>query len=77
LDGLRDTISAFDFKNFVSKDIVPPKTQHVLANVLFGKIIQDIKVDFQLITRQKVVFGCLKTAHAQGFLFTISIDGLG
>ncbi|PNX79464.1 hypothetical protein L195_g035450 [Trifolium pratense] len=60
LDGLRDTIPTFDFSNFASKDIVPPKAQHILSSVLFGKIVQDMKVDFSVTTRQKAVFGCLK-----------------
>jgi hypothetical protein len=39
VDGLRDMVSTFDFSNFASKDTVPPKTKHVLASVLFGKIV--------------------------------------
>ncbi|MCI13571.1 hypothetical protein A2U01_0034689, partial [Trifolium medium] len=39
LDGLRDTILAFDFSNFASKDTVPSKAQHVLASVVFGKSV--------------------------------------
>ncbi|KAK2455796.1 hypothetical protein QL285_003218 [Trifolium repens] len=77
LDGLRDMIPAFDFSSFTSKDTVPPKAQHVLASALFSKIVEDIEVNFQLTTRQKVVFGCLQAAHAQDFLLTIPIDGLG
>jgi hypothetical protein len=77
LDGLRETIPDFDFSNFASKDTVPTKAQHVLASVLFGKIVQDIETDFDMTTRQKAVFGCLKAAHAQDFLLAIPIDGLG
>jgi hypothetical protein len=44
LDGLPNTIPTFDFSNFASKDIVPPKAQHVLASVLFGKIVKDVEV---------------------------------
>jgi hypothetical protein len=47
-----------------------------LASVLFGKIVQDTKVDFDMTTRQKAVFGCLEAAHAQDFLLAITIDGL-
>jgi hypothetical protein len=77
LDGLRETIPYFDFSNFASKDTVPTKAQHVLASVIFGKIVQDIETDFDMTTRQKAVFGCLKAAHAQDFLLAIPIDGLG
>ncbi|KAK2458308.1 hypothetical protein QL285_005484 [Trifolium repens] len=71
LDSFRGTISTFDFSNFVSKDTVYRKAHHVLANVLFGKIVQDMKVDFDMTTRQKLVFECLKAAHAQDFLLAI------
>ncbi|KAK2402907.1 hypothetical protein QL285_052393 [Trifolium repens] len=77
LDGLRDMIPAFDFSSFTSKDTVPPKAQHVLASALVSKIVEDIEVNFQLTTRQKAIFGCLQAAHAQDFLLTIPIDGLG
>ncbi|PNX70509.1 auxilin-like protein, partial [Trifolium pratense] len=77
LDGLRDLIPTFDFSNFASKDTVPPKAQHVLASVLFGKIVQDVEVGFNMTTREKAVFRCLKAAHAQYFLLAIPIDGLG
>jgi hypothetical protein len=77
LDGLRNTIPTFDFSNFASKDTVPPKAQHVLASVLFGKIVKDMEVDFNMTTREKAVFGCLKAEHAQDFLLAIPIDGLG
>jgi hypothetical protein len=77
LDGLRNTIPTYDFSNFASKDTVPPKAQHVLASVLFGKVVQDMEVDFNMTTREKAVFGCLKAEHAQDFLLAIPIDGLG
>jgi hypothetical protein len=46
LDSRRDTIPNFNLSNFVSKDIVPPKAQHVLVSVLSGKIVQGKEVDF-------------------------------
>jgi hypothetical protein len=48
LDGLHETIPSFDLSNFTRKDIVPLKTQHVLAHVLFGKIVQDMKLKFNI-----------------------------
>ncbi|KAK2414882.1 hypothetical protein QL285_037419 [Trifolium repens] len=36
-----------------------------------------MEVDFNMTTREKTVFECLKAEHAQGFLFAIPIDGLG
>ncbi|PNX97144.1 auxilin-like protein [Trifolium pratense] len=36
-----------------------------------------MEVGFNMTTRGKAVFGCLKGAHAQDFLLAISIDGLG
>jgi len=44
LDGLHGTISYFDFKSFTSKDIVPPKAQHVLASFIFSKPVQDMDI---------------------------------
>ncbi|MCI10587.1 hypothetical protein A2U01_0031680, partial [Trifolium medium] len=76
LDGLRDTILTFDFHNFASKDNVPPKAQHVLASALFGKIVQNMEVDFNMTERQRAIFGCLKAAHAHDFLLAILIDAL-
>jgi hypothetical protein len=60
LDGLRGMISNFDFSSFTSKDIVPHKAQHVLVIGLFSKNVQDMKVKFDMTTRQKSIFGCCK-----------------
>jgi len=67
----------FYVSSFTGKDTVPPKTQHVLANTLFSKSVQDMKVKFDMTTRQKAVLGCLQAAHARDFLLAILIDGLG
>jgi hypothetical protein len=34
-----------------------------------------MEVDFEITTRQKAIFGCLKAAHTQDFLLSIPIDG--
>ncbi|KAK2362179.1 hypothetical protein QL285_087264 [Trifolium repens] len=70
-------IPTLDFSSFTSKETVPPKAQHVLASVLFSKIVKDMEVNFQLTTRQKAVFGYLQAPHAHNFLLAISIEGLG
>jgi hypothetical protein len=67
LDGLRGTIPYFDISSFTCKDIVPPKAQHVLASALFSKSVQDMKVKFDMTTRQNAVLGCLQAAYAQDF----------
>ncbi|WJX46713.1 hypothetical protein P8452_33486 [Trifolium repens] len=36
-----------------------------------------MEVKFNMTTREKAVFGCLRAAHAQDFLLAIPIDGLG
>jgi len=64
LDGFRGAIPDFDVSSFTSKDIVPPKAQHVLASALFSKSIQDTEVKFDMTTRQKAIFGCLQPTHA-------------
>jgi hypothetical protein len=63
-----------DFDNVLDdlRDTVPPKAQHVLASVLFGIIVQDMKVDFDMTTDKKPFFGCLEATHAQDFLLDIS-----
>jgi hypothetical protein len=38
-DGLRGTIPNFDVSSFTCKDTVSPKAHHVLASVLFSKIV--------------------------------------
>ena len=77
LDGLSVAIPNFYLRNFTSKDIVLPKAQHILASVLFSKIVKDMDVKFDMTTRQKIIFSCLQAAHAQDFLLAIPIDGLG
>jgi hypothetical protein len=72
LDGFHETIPNLDLSHLTRKDTVPLKAQHVLACVLFGKIVQDIEVKFNMTTRHKIVFGCLQAAHAQDFLFANS-----
>jgi hypothetical protein len=76
LDGFHGTIPDFDCSCFISKDIVPPKARHVLASVFFSKSVQDMKVRFDMTTREKAIFGCLQAPHAYGFLLTIPIDEL-
>ena len=51
LDDFHETIPSFDLSNFTRKDIVPLKAQHILARVLFGKIVQDMEVEFNMTTR--------------------------
>lgn len=41
------------------------------------KNIQDMDVKFEITTRQKTVFGCLRVTRAQEFLLDIPIDWLG
>ncbi|GJZ31025.1 hypothetical protein Tco_0576072 [Tanacetum coccineum] len=74
---LRDTIQSFDFSGFTNKDIAPSKAQQALTSVLFSEMIKDMKVHFDITMRQKAVFECLRAPHAQDFLLTIPIDGLG
>ena len=70
LDGLRGTISNLNVSDFTSKDTVPLKAQHVLMNALFSKSIQDMEVKFDMITRQKAVFGSLQATQCLEFSFS-------
>jgi hypothetical protein len=72
LDDIRDMIPNFDFSNFASNEPI------MFWRVpFFVKIVQDIKVDFDMTTKQKIVSWCLKATHAQDCLLVILIDGLG
>ncbi|GKC24673.1 hypothetical protein Tco_1026823 [Tanacetum coccineum] len=48
-----------------------------MGNVLFSEMIKDMEVQFDMTTRQKGVFECLRAPHAQDFLLAIFIDGFG
>ncbi|KAL7594924.1 hypothetical protein Lser_V15G27684 [Lactuca serriola] len=73
---VRDMIPGFECSGFTNKD-TPPKSQKALACALFSKIVQDMEVNFNMTVRQKAVFEYLWAPHAQDFLLTIPIDGLG
>jgi len=60
LDGLRGMIPNFDVSSFTSKDIVPPKAQHVLASALCSKSVQDMDVKFDMTTRRKAILDVCK-----------------
>jgi hypothetical protein len=45
--------------------------QYILANVLFGKIVHDMEIDFDMIAKKKADFRCLKIAHARDFVIAI------
>ena len=74
---LRNTLPNFDCSGFTDKDTAPIKTQHTLASALFSKIVQGMEVQFDMTDRQKAVFECLRSPHAQDFLTAVPIDGLG
>jgi hypothetical protein len=58
LDGLRNAIMNYDLAIMLTRTPFPLKpNMHVLANVLFGKVVQDIEVDFNMITREKQFLG--------------------
>lgn len=44
LDCLSGTILNFDLNNFISKDIVPRKAQHIFMSVLLVKILRTWKL---------------------------------
>nr|GEX02655.1 putative reverse transcriptase domain, PPM-type phosphatase domain, protein phosphatase 2C family [Tanacetum cinerariifolium] len=54
-----------------------PRSQQTLASALYSEMVKDMEAHFDMIVREKVVFECLRAPHAQDFLPTISIDGLG
>jgi len=58
LDDLCGTILDIGFSNFSSNDTIHPKTRHVLMNSLFSKNVREMKLKFDMTTRQKEDFGC-------------------
>ncbi|KAK9052651.1 hypothetical protein SSX86_029281 [Deinandra increscens subsp. villosa] len=77
LDCMRSSFPDFDLGGFANKDTAPPKSQSVLASVLFSKAVQSLGEKFDLSSRQKAVLECLRAPHAQDFLTVIPIEGLG
>lgn len=57
---LGTTTLGLNFNNFTSKDVVSLKAQHFLSSVFSTKSIQDMEVKFNMVTRLKVVIGCLQ-----------------
>jgi hypothetical protein len=50
LDGLYDMISTLEFSGPTNNDS-PLKVQYVLASVLFSKIVQDMKVNINMVAK--------------------------
>ncbi|GKB08526.1 hypothetical protein Tco_0836838 [Tanacetum coccineum] len=48
-----------------------------LAKCYFGVIEKDLAPKYSLSARQVAILSCIRAPHAQDFLFTIPIDGLG
>ncbi|PWA43485.1 hypothetical protein CTI12_AA535150 [Artemisia annua] len=48
-----------------------------LAKCYFGVIEKDLVSKYSLSPRQVAILSCIRAPHAQDFLFTIPIDGLG
>lgn len=77
LDYLSGTLSDFDLSSFTRNNHRPLKTHQVLTSSLFDKHVHDMKVKYDITTRQKIIFCCyLQAAHAHDFLQTISVDSL-
>lgn len=68
LSYLQDTISSFDLNEFTNKDIDPLKGQHVLVNVIFSKIIQDIEIHLDITIKKKTIFEYIWASHGHDFL---------
>ncbi|KAM0014048.1 putative exostosin [Helianthus debilis subsp. tardiflorus] len=77
LERLNVSLLDFDIGSFSNKDTAPSKPQTTLANALFRKIVQSLGEMFDLSSRQKAVWECLKGLHAHDFLTVIPIEGLG
>lgn len=67
LNDLSVMILYFDLNNFTRKGIVTPKTQYILASVLFSKNVIDMKVKLDMTTRRKMIFGCFARSTCSRF----------
>ncbi|GJT48789.1 hypothetical protein Tco_0974946 [Tanacetum coccineum] len=54
-----------------------PKMMKSLAKCYFGVIEKDLVSKYSLSPRQVSILSCIRAPHAQDFIFTIPIDGLG
>ncbi|GKB22008.1 hypothetical protein Tco_0855931 [Tanacetum coccineum] len=54
-----------------------PHMMKTLAKCYFGVIEKDLASKYTLSPRQVSILNCIRAPHAQDFLFTIPIDGLG
>nr|GEZ43906.1 putative reverse transcriptase domain-containing protein [Tanacetum cinerariifolium] len=55
----------------------PLKIMKTLAKCYFGVIEKDLVSRYELSPRHVAILSCIRVLHAQDFLFTIAIDGLG
>lgn len=76
LDNIRSSLPNVELGGFMDKDTAPKKPQKILASAFNCKAMQTME-EFNMSSRQKAVFECLKGAHAQDFLSALPIDGLG
>ncbi|PWA41403.1 hypothetical protein CTI12_AA552670 [Artemisia annua] len=61
----------------VTTNASAPQMMKTLAKCYFGVIEKDLVSKYSLSPRQVVILNCIRALHAQDFLFTIPIDGLG
>ena len=54
-----------------------PHMMKTLAKCYFGVIEKDLVAKYSLSPRQVAILSCIRAPHAQDFLFTVPIDGLG
>ncbi|GKA82699.1 hypothetical protein Tco_0789447, partial [Tanacetum coccineum] len=62
---------------FVTTCTSAPHMMKTLAKCYFGVIEKDLVSKYKLSPRQVSILNCIRAPHAQYFLFTIPIDGLG
>jgi len=73
LNGLCGRISNFTCSSFISKNIFPPKERHVLASVIFSKSVQNMKVKFDMTTRQRKQFLSVCKQHMLSVFFLLTM----
>ncbi|PWA45426.1 protein ALTERED XYLOGLUCAN 4 [Artemisia annua] len=61
----------------ITTDTSAPQMMKTLAKCYFGVIEKVLVSKYSLSPRQVAILNCIRALHAQDFLFTIPIDGLG
>ena len=76
LNNLHVAIPDYDLDSFVNKGTAPPKPQHILASALFGKIIKEMEVKFNMRLDRRPFLGVYRHHMPKIFFLLFLLMGL-